>query len=67
MHSLAGKPFRKYQQISANFSDCDGVYFQKRIISTTGECALKKKPATIVLTYSGINQVKALNISSKWK
>ena len=43
-------------KISANFSSCDGVYFQKRIISTTGECALKKNSATFVFLYCDINQ-----------
>ena len=45
------KLFRKFQQISANLSNCDGVYFEKRIISTTSECALKKTSATIVFLY----------------
>ena len=29
-------------KISANFLNCDGAYFQKRIISTTSECVLKR-------------------------
>ena len=40
-HALAEKMFEKYQRISANFSNCDEVYFQKRIIIKSGECALK--------------------------
>ena len=43
-------------KISANFSNCDGVYFQKKIISTTGACALKKNSATFVFIYCDINQ-----------
>ena len=43
-------------KISANFSNCNGVYFQKRFISATGECALKKNSATFVFLYSNINQ-----------
>ena len=43
-------------KISANFSNCDGVYFQKMIISTTGECALKKNSATFVFLRCDINQ-----------
>ena len=45
-----------------NFSNCDGVCFEKRIISTTGECALKKNSATIV-TYCDIKKFKTLKIS----
>ena len=67
VHALAEKMFRKYQQISANFSNCDEVYFQKRIISKTGECALKKNSATIVFLYCDINQFKTLKMSSPWK
>ena len=48
MHALAEKMFRKYQEISGNFSNCDGVYFQRRFISKTGECLLKKNSATTV-------------------
>ena len=66
-HALAKKIFWKYQQISANFSNCDGVYFQKRIISTTGECALKKNSATIFFVYYNINQFKNLKMSRPWK
>ena len=51
-------------KISANFSNCDGVYFQKRIISKTGKCALKKNSATTVFLYCDINQFKTLEISS---
>ena len=51
-------------KISANFSNCDGVYFQKRIISKTGECALKKNSATIVFLYCDINQFKTLKMLS---
>ena len=54
-------------KISANFSNCDGVYFQKRIISTAGECALKKNSATIVFLYCDINQFKTLKMPSPWK
>ena len=43
VHALAEKMFRKYQQISANFSNCDEVYFQKRIIFKTGECIYFEK------------------------
>ena len=41
----------KFQQILAKLLKlqfCDEVYFQKRIISKTGECALKKNSATTV-------------------
>ena len=41
-------------KISANF----GNYFQKRFISTTGECALKKNSAAIAFLYCDINQFK---------
>ena len=44
VHALAEKMFRKNQQISANFSSFEEVYLQKRIISKTGECVLKKNP-----------------------
>ena len=63
-YALAEKMFRKYQQISANFGNCDGVYFHKRIISKTGECVLKKNSTTTVFLYCGINQFKTLKISS---
>ena len=53
-------------RISANFSNCDGVYFQKRITSTTGECALKKNSATIVILYCWIIQ-RRTNISTLYK
>ena len=64
VHALAEKVFRKYQQISANFSNCNGVYFQKNIISRTGECVLKKNFPSIVFLYCDINQFKTLKISS---
>ena len=57
----------KFQQILAKLLKlqfCDEVYFQKRIISKTGECALKKNSATIVFLYCDINQFKTLKISS---
>ena len=44
-------------KISANFSNCDGVYFQKMVISTTGECALKKNSTTFVFLHCNINQL----------
>ena len=53
-----------FSKISANFSNCDGVYFQKRIISETGECLLKKNSATIFFLHCDINQFKTLKISS---
>ena len=62
-YALAKKLFRKFQQISANFSNCNGVYLQKRIISTTGECALKKNSTTIASLYYDLNQFKTLKIS----
>ena len=43
-------------KISANLSNCDEVYFKKRIISTTGEWALKKNSTTFVFLYCDINQ-----------
>ena len=43
-------------KISANFSNCDVVYFQKMIISTTGERALKKNSTIFVFLHCGINQ-----------
>ena len=64
VHALAEKMFRKYQQISTNFSNCDEVHFQKMNISKTGECVLKKNSATIVFLYWDINQFKTLKISS---
>ena len=60
----------KFQQILAKLLKlqfCDEVYFQKRIISKTGECALKKNSATIVFLYCDINQFKTLKMSSPWK
>ena len=63
-YALAEKMFRKYQQISENLGNCNGVYFHKRIISKTGECVLKKNSTTTVFLYCGINQFKTLNISS---
>ena len=39
VHALVKKPV---PEILADFSNCDGVYFQKKIIPTTGERALKK-------------------------
>ena len=51
-------------KISANFSNCDEVYFQKRIISKSGECALKKNSATIFFLYCDINQFKTLKMPS---
>ena len=44
-----------------------GVYQQKRIISNTGECDLKKNSASIVFLYCDINQFKTLKVSSPWK
>ena len=50
-------PYRKaVSKNSASFSNCDGVYFQKSIISTTGECDLKKNSVTFVFLYCDINQ-----------
>ena len=64
-HALAETMFRKYKQVSANFSNYDGVYFQKSIISKTGECVLKKKnSATIVFLHCDINQFKTLKASN---
>ena len=45
-------------KISANFSNFDGVYFQKRISSTNDVCALKKNSARIAFLYCDINQFK---------
>ena len=53
-------------KISANFGNCDGVYFQKRITSITRECALKKNSATIVFLYCWIIQ-RRTNISTLYK
>ena len=41
---------------SSNFSNCDGVYFQKRITSATGESALKENSITFVFLYCDVNQ-----------
>ena len=49
-------------KISANFSNCDGIYSQKRIISTTGECALKNNFATFVFLYCDL-----ISLISPWK
>ena len=62
-HALAEKMFEKYQRISANFSNCDEVYFQKRIIIKSGECTLKNNPALTVFLYCGINQFKTMSSS----
>ena len=51
VHSFAQIMCRKYQQISANFSNCNGVYFQKNIIPKTGECVLKKRTLPQLLFY----------------
>ena len=51
VHALAEKMFRKYQQISTNLSNCDGVYFQKRIISKTDECVLKKNYIATLISW----------------
>ena len=51
-------------KISANFSSCDEVYFQKRIISKTGECALKKNSATTVFLYC--ENVEAMEIAFRF-
>ena len=47
-------------KISANFRNIQK--FSKRIISTTGECALKKNSASFVFLYCDINQ-----FNSPWK
>ena len=49
-------------KVSANFSNCDGVYFQKRIISKTGECVLKKRTLTQLFFY-----IATLISSKLWK
>ena len=67
VHAAAENMFRKYQQISASFTNCDEVYFQKRIISKSGACVLKKNSATIVFLYRDINQFETLKMSSPWK
>ena len=51
-------------RISANFSNCDEVYFHERIISKSGECALKKNFATIAFLYCDIKQFKILKMPS---
>ena len=51
-------------KISANFSNCNGVDFPKRIISKTFESVLKNNSSTIVFLYCDINQFKTLTISS---
>ena len=63
VHALADKMFQKYQQTSVNFSNCNGVYFQKKIISKTGECVFKKNPATIAFLYWDINLFKLSKFS----
>ena len=59
MHALAEKLFRKFQQISetAMESFFNFFFFQKRFISTTGECALKKNSAIFVFLYCDINKL----------
>ena len=42
-------------RISANFSNCDGVYFQKRITSTTGECAERTLPQLLFYIAESFN------------
>ena len=54
MHAFAEKLLRKFQQISA--TAMESVFFHKRFISATGECALKKNSATFVFLYYDINQ-----------
>ena len=61
VHALAERLFRKFQQISATATR---VYFKKKIISTTGEYAMKKNSAAIVFLCCDINQFKSLKISS---
>ena len=55
-------------KILANFGNFDGGYFQKRIISTTSECALKKNSPVIVFLYCDINRFKqgTLLIKLRW-
>ena len=60
--TLAEIMFWKYQQISANFSNCGGVYFQKRIISKTGGCVLKKRTLQQLFSY-----IATLISSKLWK
>ena len=52
------------KRCSENISKCDEVYYQKRIISKSGECALKKNSATIVFLYCDIKQFKILKMPS---
>ena len=44
--TLAEKQFQKVQQIHKVYYD--GIYFQKRIVFITDECALKKNSATVI-------------------
>ena len=64
VHALADKMFQKYQQTSVNFSNCNGVYFQKQVISKTGECVFKKNPAAIAFLYWDIDLFKTFKIFS---
>ena len=56
--------FENFNKFTKN--KCDGVYFQKRFISTSGKCTLKKNSATAFL-YRDINHFLTLKISSPWK
>ena len=62
VHALAEKMSRKYQQILV--AAMNDVYFQKRIISKSGECAFKKNSVAIVFLYCDINQFKTLKMYS---
>ena len=54
-------------ELTAGACSCfniDEVYFQKRIIFKSGECALKKNSAIIFFLYCDINQFKTLKMPS---
>ena len=63
--TLAEKQIQKVQQIHKGY--CDGIYFQKRILSITDECALKKNSATVIFYIATLINLKTLQIFIPWK
>ena len=63
--TLAEKQFQKVQQIHKGY--CDGIYFQKRIVSITDECDLKKNSATVIFYIATLINLKTSQIFIQWK
>ena len=59
--TLAEKRFQKVQQIHKGY--CNGVYFLKKIVSITDECALKKNSATAIFYIATLTNLKHYKIS----